>query len=170
MCEMKLDKPYSLILRRVRVTIVAVKRQFVLNILSVCVCVCVYVCMYVCVCVCSLNYPVWKTYEPYCIVISGCQAIIYFSKLSHKLHDFGKRLFNIKGLIRFSYNVCRKHSSISKQFTEIITNNFTNLHRRTLNNNTGRAGGGEGSSKINHGTSITLISIWSKLERQERFV
>jgi hypothetical protein len=55
---------------------------------------------------------------------------------------FGKKLFDIKGLFSFLYNVCLKHFSISEEFREIFINNFKNLHRRTLANSTGRGGGG----------------------------
>jgi hypothetical protein len=43
---------------------------------------------------------------------------------------------------------------MSKESIEIIINNLRNLHRRTLNYNTGK-----GESKINDGIARSLISI-----------
>jgi hypothetical protein len=61
----------DVILGRVRVTIVAVEKQQVLHILSVCVC--------------SLSYPARKAHSPYCIVICGLPgSTIFFFTLSHK--------------------------------------------------------------------------------------
>jgi len=80
----------------------------VLNILSVCMCVCVCVCTrawawaraFVCVCVCVALITQYEKRMSYIILSSEAVRLYYiFSKLSHKLHDFGKRLFNINCLI-----------------------------------------------------------------------
>jgi hypothetical protein len=49
---------YNAIFRRVRATVVVVRKQRVLN--NQCVCVCV------CVCVCRLTYPAYNAHVPYC--------------------------------------------------------------------------------------------------------
>jgi hypothetical protein len=62
---------YNLTFRRVRVTIVAAEKQWVLNIMSVCVsvCVCVCVCLPACLYYC-LSCPACKAHSPY--FLSGC--------------------------------------------------------------------------------------------------
>ena len=73
-------------LRRVRVTMVAVEKQYYIF----------------WVCVCSLSYPELKSQEPYCIVVRGFSGCTIFSTLSHRLYDFRKRLLNIKCVFWFS--------------------------------------------------------------------
>jgi len=50
-------------MKRVRETIVAVQKQEILHILSVCARV--LVCVSVCVCVCNLSYPACKAHAPH---------------------------------------------------------------------------------------------------------
>jgi hypothetical protein len=87
-----------------RVTIV-VEKQYILRILSVCVCVCV-CCVCVCVwcvsvcvygvCVCSLEYPTSNAHASY-IAIFGLPDSTTFTTLSHKRHDFRREnQLNIK--------------------------------------------------------------------------
>jgi hypothetical protein len=81
-------------LRRVRVTIVAGKKQSVLHILCVCVCMCVHVrvraCVYVRVSVALLIQHA-KRMRSIILCSVGCQALKYFSTLSHKRQDFRKK-------------------------------------------------------------------------------
>ena len=63
----------------VRVTIVNVKKQEVLHILSVCVC--------------SLGYPVCKVCAPYYVVICSLSGSNSFYHVSRKMHDIRKRSY-----------------------------------------------------------------------------
>ena len=47
---------------------------------------------------CSLNYPALIEHAPYYIVIYGRPALQGCSMLSHKRHDFRKKLLNTKCL------------------------------------------------------------------------
>jgi hypothetical protein len=59
-------------LRRVRATIVALEKQYVLYILSVCI----------------LRYPAHNAHAPYYIVVRGLSGCtIFFSTLFHKPHN-----------------------------------------------------------------------------------
>ena len=50
----------------------------------------------------------------------ACPAVLYFSTLSHKRHDFGgKKLLNTKCVFWFSVQICLKHFSLYEQFSEI---------------------------------------------------
>jgi hypothetical protein len=59
-----------------------------------CLCVCARV--RACVRACSLIYPACKEQAPYYVVICGFSGFATFSALSHKRHDFRKKLWNIK--------------------------------------------------------------------------
>ena len=54
----------------------------------------------VCVCVSSLTYSACNVHAPYSHI--ACPALLYFSTLSHKLHDFGGNKMNIKCVLIFS--------------------------------------------------------------------
>jgi hypothetical protein len=78
---------YIVTLRRVRATIVAVEKQ-VLHNLSVCIC--------------SLRYPACKCAWPVQLSVA-CPALQCFSALSHKRHDFRKKiLLRTQCVFRFS--------------------------------------------------------------------
>ena len=75
------QRMYSVTLRRVRATTVAVEKQEVWRILSVCLS------------------PSLSSMQRACAILSyvACPALQYFSTLSHKRHGFrGKKLLNIK--------------------------------------------------------------------------
>jgi hypothetical protein len=63
-------------LRRVRVTTVAMKKQYVLHIHNACVC--------------NFGYPARKTHHLIILTHAACLALPYFSTLSHKRHGFRK--------------------------------------------------------------------------------
>jgi hypothetical protein len=85
---------YNIIFSRVRVTIVAEKKQQILHILCVCVCVCV--------CVGSIIYPASKMHGPYHIVICDLSGSITFFHVILKTARFPekKNLLNVKYLFR----------------------------------------------------------------------
>ena len=66
---------YNVILRRVRVTIVAVEKLE-------------YYIFWVCVC--SLSYPACKVHAPYFV---ACSVVPYFSTIRHKWKDFRKKSY-----------------------------------------------------------------------------
>ena len=81
----------NVILRRVRVTIVAVQKQEVLHIRNMCVCVCVSVG------ICSLSCPECKTRALCYIVVCGLSvSTTFFSTLSHKRYGFRKKVLECK--------------------------------------------------------------------------
>jgi hypothetical protein len=65
--------------RCIRVTVVAMEKQQVLPILSVC----------------SYSYQVCKAHAPHNIMCT-CLALSYFSTLSHKRHDFREKVLEHK--------------------------------------------------------------------------
>jgi hypothetical protein len=78
---------YDATLGRVRVTIVAVEKQWVVHIL----------------CVCSLSYTVCKAHAPYFVVICGLAGFYQsFSRYSVTDTIFGKKLLNAKCVFWFS--------------------------------------------------------------------
>jgi hypothetical protein len=53
-----------------------------------------------------------------CAILSAvaCHALQYFATLSHKLHDFRKKVVEHKiACLRFLYNVCLKHFFILRR-------------------------------------------------------
>jgi hypothetical protein len=85
MLEQERQYAYNVTLRRVRETTVAVEKQYVLHI-----------CLCVLVRACSLAYPACNTYAPYRDVIWGSSGSTAFSTLSHKRHDFRKKVIEHK--------------------------------------------------------------------------
>ena len=69
-------------LRRVPATIVAVEKQCVIHILSVCVCVCVSVAL-------GIQHAMRMRHSVVSSVV--CRALQYFSTLSQKRYDFRKK-------------------------------------------------------------------------------
>jgi hypothetical protein len=49
----------------------------------------------------------------------ACLALLYFSTLSHKRHDFRKKGIKHKMCFNFLYNFCLKHFSFYEEFSEI---------------------------------------------------
>ena len=74
-------------MRRVRVTIIAVEKQYVLHILSVCL---QSVVIQHAMCMRRI------------ILLKACLTLRYFSTLSHKQHNFRKKLLSIKCVLLFS--------------------------------------------------------------------
>ena len=70
---------------RVRVTIIAAEKQYVLNITRVCLHSC-------------LSYPACSTRAQYCIVIFGLPGCTVFFTLSHKRRDFRKMFISQKNI------------------------------------------------------------------------
>jgi hypothetical protein len=81
---------YRVTLRSVRTTIVAVEKQRILHILSVCLC--------------SLSYPAYNAHALCYNFICGLSGYTIFLYVSHKLHNFmrEKTLLNIKCVLTFS--------------------------------------------------------------------
>jgi len=82
---------YDATLRRVRVAIVGVEKQYyILYVFSFCVCVCV------CVCVCarSLSYAACSADVPYSIVTCGLTGCIFQHYLTNG-RIFGKQILDI---------------------------------------------------------------------------
>ena len=65
---------YNVTLRRVRATIVAVEKQWVLHNLSVCIC--------------SLRYPACNAHAPYCHLCPAVKYFFFCFTFSHKRYDF----------------------------------------------------------------------------------
>jgi hypothetical protein len=78
------------------------------------------------VCVCSLRYPEYKAHAPIRVPSRACLAVTYFSILSHKRHDFRKKLLNIKCMFGF----CLQHlSEIFLILKRIKRDIILNFHR-----------------------------------------
>jgi len=94
----------------------------------------------------------------YChLWLSRCT--IFFQIISQTARFSGKGYLTQKFSFDFLHNICRKHSSISKDFTEIIENNFTKLLRRTLNNNTEGGGGAGNKSWYFNNFNVNMIQV-----------
>ena len=93
-------------------------------------CVCVCVCESVCVRARarSLIYPACKEYAPYYVVICGFSGFATFSALSHKRHDFRKKLWNIKWVFWYSLRLYMKRFSLEKKFSKILSIMWKFLH------------------------------------------
>ena len=87
-------------LRRVRITAVAVEKQYHIFWM----------------CVCSLSYPESKAHAPYYSVICGLSCCKYFFHISQKRHDFRRRKkVNIKNAFWFSQQVLSETFLILKR-------------------------------------------------------
>jgi hypothetical protein len=64
------------------------------------------------------------------IVLSpvACLPLPYFATLSHKRHDFRKKLLNIKCVFWFSIQLCLKHFLFQDEVSEILSQMYTGLH------------------------------------------
>jgi hypothetical protein len=86
---------YNVTMRRDLETIVAVKKQQVLHILSVCMCVCGWVCVGGCAdaLACACARVVLPSAQRACAILSSVASLAppNLSTLSHKRHDFRKR-------------------------------------------------------------------------------
>ena len=77
------------------------------------------------VCVCSLSYPLCIVHAPYYIFICGLLPLPYISTLSHKWHNFKKKLLNKKMCV-FSLQ-CLSETFLSLR--RIQQGIITNVHR-----------------------------------------
>ena len=57
-------------------------------------------------------------------------ALPYFPTLSHKRHDFWKKLLKIKCLFRFSLQVCLKHFSLQEELCEILLQMYIGVYAK----------------------------------------
>jgi len=92
---------------RVRVTIIAAEKQYVLNIKRVCLLSC-------------LIYQACSARASYCIVIFGLPGCIVFFALSHKRHEF-RKIFRKKNLFFIYSKFCVKHFELYEEFIEILS-------------------------------------------------
>jgi hypothetical protein len=89
---------YNLTPRNIRIFIVALRKQKVLNILILCVCVCV--------CVCSIRCPACKAHAPYYTAICGLSGCTIFSHtISINGTNFRTMLPNKECVFLFSLQV-----------------------------------------------------------------
>jgi len=91
---------YNVTLRRVRITIAALKKQIILHILSVCSVFLPYL----------PNMQIASFLRPIIVSFVTCPDLPYFSKLSHKRHDFWENITEYK-IFYFLYKFCLKHFS-----------------------------------------------------------
>ena len=95
-------------MRCVRVTIVVVEKQYILCILSVCIC--------------NLNYPTRNAHASYYFAICGLPDHKTFTTLSHKRHDFWwGGTTEHKMCLDFLYIFCLKKFLFSEEFSQIIS-------------------------------------------------
>jgi hypothetical protein len=80
---------------------------------------------WMCHCILCLCYTARKAHAPYYIVICGLSGCSIFSTLSHKWHDFRKKLLNIKYMFWFFYTSFVRNLSHSKK------NSARCYHKRT---------------------------------------
>ena len=71
-------------------------------------------------CVCSLNYPACNVYVPYLLISVSSLAQSYFSTVSHKWHDFGRKLLNTKCVFWFSVQLLSKTFHILRRIEQDI--------------------------------------------------
>ena len=92
------------------ISIVVVEKQYILNILSVCL-------------YSFLSYLAWKAHAPYYIVISGLSGSTIFFTLPHKWHNLKKKKKSIGHYVYydFLYNPCLKYISFQEEFGEILS-------------------------------------------------
>jgi hypothetical protein len=72
------------------------------------------------VCVCSLSYPACNVHVPYLLISVSSLALSYFSTLSHKWHDFGRKLLNTKYVFWFSVQPLYKTFLILRRIEQDI--------------------------------------------------
>jgi len=58
----------------------------------------------------------------------ACLAPSHFSTLSHKRHNFWKKVLNSKKCFDFLYNVSPKHFSFYEEFSYILSKRYTGKH------------------------------------------
>jgi len=113
---------YNVTLRRVRATIVVVENQYIY------IYIYIYIYYIISVCVCRLRYPACKAHASYYTVSSvACLALLYFSTLSHKRHDFRNKMY-IKCVFQFLYNFCLKYFSFQEEMNETLSKISSGFH------------------------------------------
>ena len=78
------------------------------------------------VCVCSLRYPACNAHGPYCHLWR--LALPYFSTLSHKQHDFRKKVLNMKSVLWFSLKIWPETFSILRRTEREMIKIYIGLH------------------------------------------
>jgi hypothetical protein len=71
-------------------------------------------------CVCSFSYPACNVYVPYLLISVSSLAQSYFSTVSHKGHDFGRKLLNTKYVFWFSVQLLSKTFLILRRIEQDI--------------------------------------------------